>query len=314
MHIVNVMVKKLVVDTYNGYPLRDAGASTWYLQEVPLQHNEPSSTRRIQLSYRTAINWYRHLRWFERISWFTWIITIGTTGMWCFTAYQVALAAGAHSVRDILANVFTDSQNADVLIAYGAKFNDAILEGQYWRFVTPIFLHANILHISLNMLNFAILGIFIERIFGHLRFLLIYLVTGVISVIASFYFAPQEVSVGASGAIFGLVGAYSIFVLVHRRAFRRGGIPALTWLIVIIGINLGLGLIIPNVDNYAHVGGFVSGCILGWCFTPFYVLKAGKGKAVLTDIHSLSHRWPLALLTIAVTLLIAIMAVHLIGG
>lgn len=314
MHIVNVMVKKLVVDTYNGYPLRDAGASTWYLQEVPLQHDEPSSTRRIQLSYRTAINWYRHLRWFERISWFTWIITIGTTGMWCFTAYQVALAAGAHSVRDILANVFADSQNADVLIAYGAKFNDAILKGQYWRFVTPIFLHANILHISLNMLNFAILGIFIERIFGHLRFLLIYLVTGVISVIASFYFAPQEVSVGASGAIFGLVGAYSVFVLVHRRAFRRGGIPALTWLIVIIGINLGLGLIIPNVDNYAHVGGFVGGCILGWCFTPFYVLKAGKGKAVLTDIHSLSHRWPLALLTIAVTLLIAIMAVHLIGG
>jgi rhomboid protease GluP len=164
------------------------------------------------------------------------------------------------------------------------------------------------------MLNLIVVGIFVERIFGHLRFLLIYLVTGVISVIASFYFAPQEISVGASGAIFGLVGAYSIFVLVHRRAFRHGGIPALTWLVFIIGLNLGIGLIIPNIDNYAHVGGFVSGCILGWFFTPIYVLQSGEGKAVLTDVHSLARRWPLALLTIAVTLLLAIIAVHFIGG
>ncbi len=242
------------------------------------------------------------------------MITLICIAMWCLTAYQVALAAGAHGVHDILANVFSNSQNADVLVAYGAKYNDAIIQGQYWRFVTPIFLHANLLHIGLNMLNLVVLGIVIERIFGHLRFLLIYLVTGVISIIASFYFMPQEVSIGASGAIFGLVGAYSIFVLVHRRAFPRGGIPALIWLVVIIGLNLGLGLIIPNVDNYAHVGGFVSGCILGWCFTPFYLLQTGEGKAVLTDMHSLSRRWPLALLTIAVTTLLAIIAVHFIGG
>jgi len=281
---------------------------------VSLLPEEAVLSRRIQLSYSTAITRYRKLRWTEAISWFTWVIALITFSIWCLTAYQVALAAGAHSLRDVLANAFSNSENADVLIAYGAKYNQAILEGQYWRFVTPVFLHANILHMGLNMLNLIVLGVFVERIFGHLRFLLIYLVTGVISIIASFYFAPQEISVGASGAIFGLVGAYSLFVFIHRKAFRRGGIPALSWLVLIIGINLCIGLIIPNVDNYAHVGGFLSGCILGCFFAPFYVLRSEEGKTVLIDVHSLSRRWPLALLTIAVTILSAIIAVHFIGG
>lgn len=284
------------------------------VENISITNNKDPRTLRTQISYRAAINAYRKSTGLKRISWATWIITIGTVATWCFTAYQVALASGAHSLHDILANVFADTQNADVLIAYGAKYNDAIIAGQYWRFVTPIFLHANILHVSLNMINFFILGIFIERLFGHLRFLLVYLVTGVISIIASFYFAPQEISVGASGAIFGLVGAYSIFILLHRRAFQRAGIPAIAWLVVIIGLNLGIGLVIPNVDNYAHVGGFLSGCVLGWFFAPFYVVLPGEGKSQLSDVRSLSRRWPLALLTIAVTLVIAIIALHLSGG
>ncbi|HYX50939.1 MAG TPA: rhomboid family intramembrane serine protease, partial [Ktedonobacteraceae bacterium] len=282
--------------------------------EAPLRPDETLVTRRIQLSYSTAIGRHRKLHRAVAISWFTWIIVLITFAIWCLTAYQVALTADAHSLRDILANVFSNSQNADVLITYGAKYNQAILEGQYWRFFTPVFLHVNILHIGLNMLNLIVLGIFVERIFGHLRFLLIYLVTGVISIIASFYFAPQEISVGASGAIFGLVGAYSLFIFIHRKAFRRGGIPALSWLVLVIGINLGIGLIIPNVDNYAHVGGFLSGCILGWFFAPYYVPQLQEGKTVLIDTHSLISRWPLALLTIATTGLFAIIAVHFIGG
>ena len=306
------------------------------MENTFLTNDKDTRTMRVQLSYRAAMRSSSRLPVIERIPWFTWIITIGTIATWCFTAYQVALASGAHNIRDILANVFANTQNADVLIAYGAKYNDAISAGQYWRFITPIFLHANILHVSLNMLNFFILGIFIERLFGHLRFLLIYLATGVISIIASFYFAPQDVSVGASGAIFGLVGAYSIFILVHRRAFSRSGIPAIAWLIVIIALNLGIGLVIPNVDNYAHLGGFLSGCLLGWFFVPFYVVLPGGGKSQLpapvrpanatsasgfaqagrkeTDTHSLSRRWPLALLTIAITLFLAIIALHFSGG
>ena len=161
------------------------------------------------------------------------------------------------------------------------------------------------------MLNLAVLGVFLERLVGHLRYLFIYFVTGIVSIIASFYFMPQEISVGASGAIFGLVGAYSIFVLMHRRAFPRHGIPALLWLLFVIGVNLGIGLFVPNVDNYAHLGGLLSGCLLGWWFTPLYTLSPNK---TLVDTHSLARRWPLALLTIVSVLLLAILARLLMGG
>ena len=250
----------------------------------------------------------------------TWSIALGTIIVWCITAYQFALATGAHTLHDIIVVTMNNAisiQNKDndalsnVLIAFGAKENDLINQGQYWRFVTPIFLHANLLHIGLNMLNFAVLGVFIERLVGHMRFLLIYLVTGIISILASYYFMPQEVSVGASGAIFGLVGAYSIFVFIHRRVFRNGGIPALLWLVFVIVGNLSIGLFVPNVDNYAHVGGLLSGCLLGWWFTPLFTLSDNKA---LVDIHSLSRRWPLALLTIAGTLILAIMARLFTGG
>lgn len=275
---------------------------------------------RTQVSYQAALSKYKTLHGLSRYSWVTWSITFGTIIVWCITAYQFALATGARTLHDIIvvtmnnAISIQDKDNealSNVLIAFGAKENDLINQGQYWRFVTPIFLHANLLHIGLNMLNFAVLGVFIERLIGHMRFLLIYLVTGVISILASYYFMPQEVSVGASGAIFGLVGAYSIFVFIHRRAFHNGGIPALLWLVFVIVGNLSIGLFVPNIDNYAHVGGLLSGCLLGWWFTPLYTLSDNK---VLVDIHSLSRRWPLALLTIAGTLILAIIARLFTGG
>jgi membrane associated rhomboid family serine protease len=275
---------------------------------------------RTQISYQAALSKYKTLDGLSRYSWVTWSITLGTIIVWCITAYQFALATGAHTFHDIIvvtmnnAVSIQDKDNealSNVLIAFGAKENDLINQGQYWRFVTPIFLHANLLHIGLNMLNFAVLGVFVERLIGHTRFLLIYLVTGVISAVGSYYFMPQEVSVGASGAIFGLVGAYSIFVFMHRRAFRNGGIPALLWLVFVIVGNLSIGLFVPNVDNYAHVGGLLSGCLLGWWFTPLFTLSDNKA---LVDTHSLSRSWPLALLTIAGTLILAIMARLFTGG
>lgn len=279
-----------------------------------------SRRARTQISYQTALYQYRTQHGLARVSWATWLLVAGTTLLWCFTASQIAQAMGAHSLREIIVNIVNNGaniQNSDndvlttVLITYGAKDNALIIHGEYWRFITPIFLHLNALHIGLNMLNLLVLGIFLERLVGHLRFLLIYLVTGIISIIASFYFAPQEISVGASGAIFGLVGAYSIFVLTHRRAFRGGGIFAIFWLIIVIGINLSIGFLVPNVDNYAHVGGLLSGCLLGWWFTPLYKLSSTHQ---LTDMHALSRRWPLALLTILGTLILACIALYRIGG
>jgi len=290
------------------------------VENIYTENNTASRTMRSQMSYQKALSQYRSVHGLSRISWVTWGVVTGTIIIWCVTAYQFALATGAHNAHDIIAAVMNNAINiqdkdnnalSSVLIAFGAKDNDLILQGQYWRFVTPIFLHANLLHVGLNMLNLAVLGVFLERLVGHMRFLLIYVITGIVSIIASFYFMPQEISVGASGAIFGLVGAYSVFVLMHRRAFRKGGIPALLWLIIVIAGNLSIGFFVPNVDNYAHLGGLLSGCLLGWWFTPLYTLTQDN---TLIDKHSLSRRWPLALLTIAGTLILAIIARLFIGG
>jgi len=288
------------------------------VENIFIENDRTSRKLRTLLSYQTALYQYKKLHGLARISWGTWLIVSLTIAIWCITAYQVAVLSGAHTLFAILANIMNNAVDikdndalSTVLINYGAKDNDLIVQGQYWRFVTPIFLHANLLHVGLNMLNLAVLGVFLERLVGHLRYLLIYFVTGIVSIIASFYFMPQEISVGASGAIFGLVGAYSIFVLMHRRAFPKHGIPALLWLIIVIGVNLGIGLFVPNVDNYAHIGGLLSGCLLGWWFTPLYTLSPNK---TLVDTHSLARRWPLALLTIASVLLLAILARLLMGG
>lgn len=290
------------------------------MDNIYTENDTASRTMRSQMSYQLALSHYKSVRGLSRVSWVTWSVVTGTIIIWCITAYQFALATGAHNTHDIIASVLNNAVNiqdkdndalSNVLIAFGAKDNDLIIQGQYWRFVTPIFLHANLLHVGLNMLNLAVLGVFLERLVGHMRFLLIYLITGIVSIIASFYFMPQEISVGASGAIFGLVGAYSVFVLMHRRAFRKGGIPALLWLIIVIVGNLSIGFFVPNIDNHAHVGGLLSGCLLGWWFTPLYTLTQDN---TLIDKHSLSRHWPLVLLTIAGTLILAIIARLFIGG
>lgn len=316
---VKRLSKETEKDVQNPMPKASTSGNTHKstLALAPSPDLQRERRQRIVFSYQWALGKQQKSR-LAAFPWATLLFLLLTCGIWCVTAYQVALNAGARTFQEVLANVFANSEDANVLIAFGAKYNPAIHNGEYWRLLTAVFLHANLLHVGLNMLNFLFLGLIVEHIFGHLRFVLIYVLTGIISTLASFVFAPQEISVGASGAIFGLVGAYSVFILVHRQAFPYHGITALGWLILVIGINLGLGFVIPNVDNYAHVGGLLSGCLLGWFFTPFStvnpVANAQNRPSMPTDIHSLKRRWPLALLFIVLTLCSAIIAIHLVGG
>lgn len=147
------------------------------------------------------------------------------------------------------------STDISTLITYGAKWNPSIKEGEYWRFITPMFLHIGLLHIVFNSLALYFLGNLVERIYGSKRFLWIYFVSGFMGVAASFAFT-DNVSAGASGAIFGCFGAMLYFGLKRRDLFFR---TIGSDIIFVLLFNLGIGALVPMIDNYAHVGGLVGG-------------------------------------------------------
>ncbi len=151
------------------------------------------------------------------------------------------------------------STNIEVLYYYGAKEAFSIANGEYWRLITPIFLHIGFLHFALNNLAIYYLGKVTEKIYGSVRFFSIYLIAGIIGNIASFLFLPSNIAAGASGAIFGLFGALLYFGYIYPDLFFRTlGRDVLT----IIGINLVFGIVVPNIDNFAHIGGLIGGFIV----------------------------------------------------
>lgn len=154
---------------------------------------------------------------------------------------------------------------------YGAKINLLILEGQYWRFITPTLLHGSVLHLGFNMYALYVLGIGLERFYGHGRFLGLYFIAGFAGNVMSFLFTPAP-SLGASTAIFGLIGAQGVFLYQNREIFGKPGQRALMNLVLIAVINLVFGLS-PGIDNWGHIGGLIAGVLFAWFAGP--VLKVG---------------------------------------
>jgi rhomboid protease GluP len=156
----------------------------------------------------------------------------------------------------------------DWLIALGAKVGTLMAAGQWWRFLTPVFLHASLLHVFVNMYSLYAIGPAVERFFGTPRMLAIYLLSGLGGVIFSLALSPAA-SVGASGAIFGLLGALAAFFYLHRTIFGRFGMIQLRQLLFVVLLNLMLGLS-PGIDNWGHIGGLVTGAGLTLALGPHY--------------------------------------------
>jgi len=142
-----------------------------------------------------------------------------------------------------------------------------ILGGEWWRLLSSMFLHAGLIHLGLNSYVLWIFGVEIERQIGRLFTLAVFLVTGIFAGATSFAFAPGYlVAVGASGAIFGLVGAFIAYNYLRRhhvmaQARLRGALSMLL-------INLIIGFSIPGIDWRAHVGGLVAGLVAGFAVDP----------------------------------------------
>lgn len=149
--------------------------------------------------------------------------------------------------------------SASVLNHFGAKNTFLILQGQPWRLVTAMFLHANLLHIFFNMWVLLDLGRLVEEIYGWQRFLFFYVVAGIIGYIASVFWSPAVLSIGASGAIMGLAGVLLAYSVRHWNTHGRDfGRRLLNWIAIIFIF----GFVVRGVDNAAHLGGLVSGFLI----------------------------------------------------
>jgi membrane associated rhomboid family serine protease len=152
------------------------------------------------------------------------------------------------------------------LFDLGATFPPAIaLLGQYWRFVTSMFLHIGVIHLAFNAYALWLLGTHVERDFGQVRFLVIYFLTGIMGGIASYAFGdPLAVGAGASGAVFGLMGAFLAYNYLRRNeAVARA---YLQWVWQILALNAVLAITIRQIDFRAHIGGLVAGVVTGYLF------------------------------------------------
>jgi rhomboid protease GluP len=158
-------------------------------------------------------------------------------------------------------------QSADSLqLAWGANFAPATTDGEWWRLATAMFLHFGILHLLMNMVALWDSGRLVERLFGPLRFLAIYLASGLMgNLVSLIVHGDRAVSGGASGAIFGIYGALLAFLLTERQRLHAAEFRWMFWGAIAFSVlALSFGLLIPGIDNAAHFGGLLAGIISGY--------------------------------------------------
>jgi len=180
----------------------------------------------------------------------------------------------------------TSYGNIDWLELFGARINDFIKVGQVWRLFTPALLHGTIPHIFFNMYALYSIGIGLERYFGRNRYLLLYVLGAFTGNVTSFLFTTGY-SVGASTAIFGLIGAEAVFLIQNRKMFAGHFNRAIGNVIFIIVINLFLVGSLPGIDNWGHIGGLIGGVMFSSFAGPVWEIAGIQPALYLADRREL---------------------------
>ncbi len=196
---------------------------------------------------------------------------------------------------------------SDLLLIWGAKDNIAIAAGdQYYRFITMMFLHGGVLHLLFNSMAIVSIGSELERLMGTSRFAALYGVGGLAGGVASYVFTANP-SVGASGAIFALIGAEMVFIIINRRLFGAEARQLLGNIGFTALINIGIGVTVPNIDNMAHIGGLIGGVLVGCCVLPRLVPVRSLDGIVVGHRYLVWGWWGVS--AVLVALLVVIMTV-----
>ena len=157
-----------------------------------------------------------------------------------------------------------DNPSGQDLVRWGANFGPLTVSGQWWRLLTCVFIHGGLLHIAFNMWCLWDLGRLAESVYGHWTFAAVYLISGLSASLASVVWNPVILSVGASGAIFGIAGALIASFYLGEFSLPRAAMTGMLRSVVLfVGYNLFFGAVIARTDNAAHIGGLVMGLLLG---------------------------------------------------
>ncbi len=211
--------------------------------------------------------------------WLTYALVISNTAIWLFTLSQDAgfITAGA-----------------DKLLLLGGNAASEVQKGEWWRLLSALFLHSGFMHLFMNMIGLVSAGITVERIYGRPQFALIYFGAGLAGSALSLHFSAQQaVSVGASGAVFGVTGALLVSVFQHRdklpKTFSKQTLSGLSFFILYA---LAQGFAHEGIDNAAHIGGLLGGCLLAFIlperFDPAHFAATTKRSALVGSIAMLA--------------------------
>lgn len=168
----------------------------------------------------------------------------------------IAICILLYIIMEIFGN---GSTNNITLLKFGANLDVLVKNGEYYRLFTSIFLHIGIMHLLCNMYSLYIIGREVESLFGKVKYIIIFILSGIFGSILSIAFSHNVISAGASGAIFGLLGALLYFGM-HYRTYL--GEALVRSIIPILIINLIIGFLSPGIDMAAHIGGFVGGILV----------------------------------------------------
>jgi rhomboid protease GluP len=166
----------------------------------------------------------------------------------------------------VVSGVSAFAPNSESLLLWGANFRTQTLAGEWWRLITCCFIHIGIFHLFMNMFALIYIGALLERHLGKLKFISAYILAGIVASVTSLCWHDFSVSAGASGAIFGMYGVFLALLTTNfiAKSERKSLLISISFF---VGYNLIFGLK-AGVDNAAHIGGLISGVIIGYAFIP----------------------------------------------
>ena len=216
----------------------------------------------------------------------------------------------------VLAFMIMDDLQRQELYDWGVNNSIFVFEfGEYHRLFTAMFLHGDLIHVAFNMMAVYYIGQNVESVYGIRRFALIYFLGGLMGSLFSVLVNSNLIfnntpisSVGASGAVFAIVGAEAVFLYKHRKLFRQQAQSRLRSLIIIIILNLSIGFAGNNfaegvrLDNWGHIGGLVGGVILAWYICPDLIPKRHPTRAnafLIADTNPLEKHYQTVILFVS---------------